>query len=63
MHKTMFRRTLMAVLAVSAVCLTSGAALAQEALIRKNIAERLPDFPKIDEITKSPIPGLSLIHI
>ena len=26
----------------------SQAAFAQEALIRKNIAERLPDFPKID---------------
>ena len=33
-------------------------ALAQEALIRKNIAERLPDFPKIDEVSKTPIPGL-----
>ena len=32
-------------------------ALAQEAVIRKNIAERLPDFPKIDEISKTPIPG------
>ncbi len=33
-------------------------ALAQEALIRKNIAERLPNFPKIDEIVKAPVPGL-----
>lgn len=33
-------------------------ALAQEAVIRKNLSERLPDFPKIDEITKTPIPGL-----
>jgi len=33
-------------------------ALAQEALIRKNLAERLPDFPKIDEVTKTPVPGL-----
>ena len=31
---------------------------ANEAAIRKGIAERLPDFPKIDEITKTPIPGL-----
>jgi thiol:disulfide interchange protein DsbC len=30
----------------------------QEALIRKNITERLPDFPKIDEITKTAIPGV-----
>jgi len=33
-------------------------ALADEASIRKNIAERLPDFPKIDEITKTGIPGI-----
>mgnify|MGYP003440704529 FL=1 len=33
-------------------------ALADEAAIRKNLGERLPDFPKIDEITKTPIPGL-----
>jgi thiol:disulfide interchange protein DsbC len=38
-------------------------ALAQEAAIRKNIAERLPDFPKLDEITKSPIPGLYEVRI
>ncbi len=33
-------------------------AFAQEAAIRKNIAERLPNFPKIDEVSKTPIPGL-----
>jgi len=38
-------------------------ALAQEALIRKNIAERLPDFPKIDEVSKTPIPGLWELRI
>ena len=32
--------------------------MAQEAVIRKNIAERLPEFPKIDEVTKTPIPGV-----
>ncbi len=36
----------------------AGAACAQEAAIRKALAERLPNLPKIDEITKSPIPGL-----
>ncbi len=36
----------------------AGPVLAQEAVIRKNIAERLPDFPKIDEIRKTPIAGL-----
>ncbi|WP_298832151.1 DsbC family protein [uncultured Piscinibacter sp.] len=38
-------------------------ALAQEAVIRKNFAERLPDFPKLDEITKTPIPGLYEVRI
>ncbi len=33
-------------------------ATAQEALIRKNLAERLPDFPKVDEVSKTPIAGL-----
>ena len=33
-------------------------AWAQDALIRKNLAERLPNLPKIDEISKTPIPGL-----
>lgn len=32
--------------------------MAQEAAIRKNVAERLPDLPKIDEVTKTPIAGL-----
>lgn len=30
---------------------------AQEAVIRKNLAERLPSLPKIDEVTRSPVPG------
>jgi thiol:disulfide interchange protein DsbC len=33
-------------------------ALADDALIRKNIAARVPDLPKIDEITKTAIPGI-----
>ncbi len=38
-------------------------AAAQEAVIRKNLAERLPDFPKIDEVSKTPIPGLWEVRI
>ena len=38
-------------------------AFADEASIRKNIAERLPDFPKIDEVSKTPIPGLYEMRI
>lgn len=33
-------------------------AWAQEAAIRKALTERLPQLPKIDEITRTPIPGL-----
>lgn len=58
---------LQAVLAATLVALAgtflSAAAFAQEAAIRKNIAERMPDFPKIDEVTKMPIPGLYEIRI
>jgi thiol:disulfide interchange protein DsbC len=38
-------------------------ALAQEAQIRKNIAERMPDFPKIDEVSRTPIPGIWELRI
>ena len=43
--------------------LAAGTAGADEAAIRKNLAERLPNFPKIDEVTKSPIPGLYEVRI
>lgn len=49
---------LRALAAMLVLCCFASVAFPQEAVIRKNIAERLPDFPKIDEITKSPIPGL-----
>ena len=39
------------------------AAFADDAAIRKNISERIPQFPKIDEITKTPIPGLYELRI
>ena len=38
-------------------------AFADEAAIRKNISERVPNFPKIDEITKSAIPGLYELRV
>ena len=31
---------------------------ADEAVIRKNLVQRLPEFPKIDEVSKTPIPGI-----
>jgi thiol:disulfide interchange protein DsbC len=43
--------------------LAGGFAFAQDAAIRKNLAERLPNFPKIDEISKTPIPGIYEVRI
>ena len=57
---TFIRRTLLAAFCVTAFLQP---ALADEAAIRKNIAERLPEFPKIDEISKTPIPGLYELRI
>ena len=44
--------------AFAAGALVASLAFADEAAIRKNLPERLPGFPKIDEVTKSPIAGL-----
>ena len=44
--------------AFAALAFTVSAVCADEAAIRKAVAERLPDLPPIDEVTKTPIPGL-----
>ena len=49
--------------ALCAAVLVPAAAFADEAAIRKNLAERLPDLPKIDEVTKTPIAGLYEVRI
>ena len=41
-----------------AALVVSSSLFAQEAVLRKNLTERLPQLPKIDEITKSAMPGL-----
>ena len=38
-------------------------AFADEAMIRKNIGERFPEWPKIDEVTKTVIPGMYEIRL
>jgi thiol:disulfide interchange protein DsbC len=58
MHKP-----LISVVASFVVALFVQGATAQEAAIRNNIAERLPDFPKIDEVTKTPVPGIYELRI
>ena len=47
-------KTLLIVLAL----FVGGSAFAQEAVIRKNLSERIPQLKSIDEISKSPMPGL-----
>jgi thiol:disulfide interchange protein DsbC len=34
-----------------------------EAQLRKTLAERIPSLPKIDEVSKTPIPGLYEVRI
>jgi thiol:disulfide interchange protein DsbC len=46
-----------------ALGLGAGAALADEAAIRKNLPERLPNFPKIDEVSKTPMAGLYEVRL
>jgi thiol:disulfide interchange protein DsbC len=41
----------------------AAASQAQEISIRKTIAERFPDWPKIDEVTKTPMPGIYEVRI
>jgi len=50
-------RTVLPVLGLLAALIAAPAG-AQEAVIRKTISERMPTFPKIDEITKTAIPGI-----
>jgi len=46
-----------------ALGLTACAANAQEATIRKNLSERLPQMGKIEEVTKTPMPGLYELRV
>ena len=55
-------RTLRAALALTLSGLTL-AAFAQEATIRKVLAERLPNLPKIEEVSKTPMNGLYEVRI
>jgi thiol:disulfide interchange protein DsbC len=49
--------------ALCAGLLLGHAALADEAAIRKTLAERLPSLPRIDEVTKTPIPGIYEVRL
>jgi thiol:disulfide interchange protein DsbC len=46
------------------LALTAGVAVqAQEAAIRKNLVERLPTLPKIEEVSKTPMNGLFEVRV
>jgi thiol:disulfide interchange protein DsbC len=62
-HRPFIAAAAAVVAAAFVALLTAQPAYADEAAIRKNLAERLPDFPKIDEINKTPIPGLFEVRV
>jgi thiol:disulfide interchange protein DsbC len=51
-------RCLLAALAPLLLAVGTGVARADEAALRKGLAQRLPDLPRIDEVTRTPVPGL-----
>ncbi|NKE67721.1 DsbC family protein [Ramlibacter sp. RBP-2] len=57
-----FNRTA-ALAATLAAALLAAPVQAQEATIRKNLAERVPQFQKIDEVRKTEMPGLYEVRI
>ena len=49
---------------MAALLLTSSHSLwAQDANLKKNLAERLPSLPKIEEISKTPMPGVFEVRV
>jgi thiol:disulfide interchange protein DsbC len=52
-------------LALLGATLMAGGAHAQgqEALIRKNLTERIPQLPKIEEVSRTPMPGLYEVRV
>lgn len=50
-------------LAISAFGMFSVVAVADDASIRKNLKERFPNFPAIDEVSKTPIPGIFEVRV
>lgn len=62
MIKGMMMKLMKAVL-IAATLAGTLSATAQEATIRKNLGERIPQLPKIDEVSKSPMPGLFEIRV
>lgn len=59
----LLRAALLAPLAAALCGVLAGTAHAQEATIRKNLSERLPNLPKIEEVRKSAMPGLYEVRV
>jgi thiol:disulfide interchange protein DsbC len=53
----------MRILLLFALIVLALPAAADEAVIRKNLADRLKDFPKPDEVSKTPMPGVWEVRI
>jgi thiol:disulfide interchange protein DsbC len=51
------------VAALACTLLAATAAWSQEAVIRKNLAERIPQFQKIDEVKQASMPGLFEVRV
>ena len=58
-HLSRLLQTLLLTLALG----TGFSALAQEAAIRKNLGDRLPNLPRIDEVSKTPMNGLYEVRV
>jgi thiol:disulfide interchange protein DsbC len=56
-------KTIQRIVLAGLLACTFGASFAQEAVIRKNLAERLPNLPKIDEVNKTPMNGVYELRV
>ena len=57
------RRSSSLVLLLGLIAAGSLQAQGQEALIRKNLTERIPQLPKIDEVSRTPMAGLYEVRV
>ena len=65
MNKTRsaLRATMAAVLCAAALAQAQTAAPSPEDTVRRNLQQRLPQLPKIDEVSRTPMPGLYEVRV